>query len=87
MQVLEMRKRVLGEEHPDTLTSIADLAVAFRDLGKLGSAVELISACASLSSASLGPLHSFTISRHQWKKQLEMQYHKDQLEGNVEMIR
>jgi hypothetical protein len=30
MQVLEMRKKVLGEEHPDTLESMADLAYTLK---------------------------------------------------------
>jgi len=29
VQVIETRKRVLGEEHPDTLTSIGNLASTF----------------------------------------------------------
>ncbi|KZL79726.1 tpr domain protein, partial [Colletotrichum incanum] len=33
VRVMEMRKRVLGDEHPDTLTSIANLASTYRDQG------------------------------------------------------
>jgi hypothetical protein len=29
VQVMESRKRVLGEEHPDTLTSMANMASTF----------------------------------------------------------
>lgn len=32
--VLEARQRVLGEEHPDTITAMADLAYTKRDLGR-----------------------------------------------------
>jgi len=31
MQVMETRKRVLGEEYLDTLTSVANLASLYRD--------------------------------------------------------
>jgi hypothetical protein len=34
VQVTETFKRVLGEEHPDTLTSMANLALTYRDQGR-----------------------------------------------------
>ncbi|KAF2726855.1 HET-domain-containing protein, partial [Polyplosphaeria fusca] len=34
VQVMETRKRVLGDEHPDTLTSIANLASTYRNQGR-----------------------------------------------------
>ncbi|KAH7271056.1 hypothetical protein B0J15DRAFT_389638, partial [Fusarium solani] len=37
----ETTKRVLGEEHPDTLTSIANLASIFRNQGRWKEAEEL----------------------------------------------
>ncbi|KAJ7260249.1 hypothetical protein C8J57DRAFT_1471841 [Mycena rebaudengoi] len=39
--VLEKRKQCLGPEHPDTLTSMADLTVIYGDLGRLTDAEEL----------------------------------------------
>jgi hypothetical protein len=39
--VLEIRKRVLGDEHPDTLTAIANLALTYGDQGRLKEAEEL----------------------------------------------
>jgi tetratricopeptide (TPR) repeat protein len=33
-QVLELRKRILGAEHPATLTSMVNLASTLRDLGR-----------------------------------------------------
>jgi hypothetical protein len=41
MQVMETRKRVLGEEHPDTLTSMANLASTYRNQGRWKEAEEL----------------------------------------------
>jgi len=37
MQVMETRKRVLGEEHPDTLTSMNNLAFTIQKQGRKGS--------------------------------------------------
>ena len=31
VEVMEIRKRVLGAEHPDTLTSMANLASTYRN--------------------------------------------------------
>jgi hypothetical protein len=40
VQVMEIRKKVLGQEHPDTLTSINNLASKFRHQGRLTEAEE-----------------------------------------------
>jgi Flp pilus assembly protein TadD len=34
MQVVETRKRVLGQEHPDTLTSMHNLALTYQSQGR-----------------------------------------------------
>ena len=39
--VIESRKRVLGEEHPDTLRGMANLAVMFQDQGRWNEAEKL----------------------------------------------
>ena len=41
MQVLDMRKRVLDSEHPDTLTSMANLASTYKNQGRWKEAEEL----------------------------------------------
>ncbi|OCL11362.1 HET-domain-containing protein [Glonium stellatum] len=41
LQVMETHKRVLGPEHPDTLTSIASLASTYRNKGRWDEAEEL----------------------------------------------
>ena len=38
---METRKRVLGQEHPDTLTSMANLASTYRSQGRWKEAEEL----------------------------------------------
>jgi tetratricopeptide (TPR) repeat protein len=40
-QVMEMRKRALGQEHPDTLTSAGNLASMYRDQGRWKEAEKL----------------------------------------------
>ncbi len=42
MQVIETRKRVLGAEHPDTLTSINNLVYTFYGQGCTKQATQLI---------------------------------------------
>jgi hypothetical protein len=41
VQAMETRKRVLGQEHPDTLTSMANLASMYRGQGRWIEAEEL----------------------------------------------
>jgi hypothetical protein len=41
VQVMKMRKRVLGEEHPDTLLSIGNLASTYSNQGQWKEAEEL----------------------------------------------
>jgi hypothetical protein len=41
VQVMQTRKRVLEEEHPSTLTSIANLASTYRNQGQWKGAEEL----------------------------------------------
>jgi len=38
---MEMRKRVLGQEHPDTLASMNDVALAYSKQNRLKEAEEL----------------------------------------------
>jgi hypothetical protein len=41
VQVIETRKRVLNNRHPNTLSSIANLASTYRNQGRLREAEEL----------------------------------------------
>ena len=61
MQVMETRKRVLGEEHPTTLTSMANLAFTFMTLGKEKEAFFLMQDCCRLRDEVLGSLHPHTV--------------------------
>jgi hypothetical protein len=48
-QVLEISRRVLGPEHPDTLVSMAGLAPVYADEGKYGRAESLFSPTLEIS--------------------------------------
>jgi uncharacterized protein involved in tolerance to divalent cations len=53
VSVIETMKRVLGEEHLDTLTSIANLASIYKDQGRWKEAEELemqVKGCSSPST-------------------------------------
>ena len=47
MQVIETSKRVLGEEHPDTLTSMNNLAFIWKKQRRDTEAIELMKKCDS----------------------------------------
>jgi hypothetical protein len=59
---MEMRARVLGEEHPDTLTSMANLARTWKSCGRDTDALELITECLRLMKVILGDSHSNTVA-------------------------
>ncbi|KAF2834152.1 kinesin light chain 3 [Patellaria atrata CBS 101060] len=61
MQVMETRKRVLGDEHPDTLTSMANLASTYRNQGRWKEAEELEVQVMETSKRVLGDEHPNTL--------------------------
>ncbi|KOC13588.1 kinesin light chain 1 and [Aspergillus flavus AF70] len=62
IQVLELRKQVLGPEHPGTLTSIADLASTYKDQGRWKEAEELEIQVVELCKQVLGLEHPDTLA-------------------------
>lgn len=58
---METRKRVLGEEHPSTLISMANLAFTWKDQGRHADALALMKDCAQARQQVLGPEHADTI--------------------------
>jgi len=48
VQVMETRKKVLGEEHPDTLTSMKNLASILKGRGQNAEAIKLMEKCVQL---------------------------------------
>ena len=62
MQVIETRKRVLGAEYPDTLSSMNNLAFTWKSQDRDVEALELIKACLLLRKQKLGTDYPDTIS-------------------------
>ncbi|KAH8708390.1 kinesin light chain [Phaeosphaeriaceae sp. PMI808] len=62
VHVMEMRKRVLGDEHPDTLTSMANLASTYRNQGRWKEAEELEVQVIETSARVLGDEHPDTLT-------------------------
>ena len=62
MQVMGTRKRVLGLEHPDTLTSMANLAATYSNQGRWKEAEELEGQMIEMSVRVLGSEHPDTLT-------------------------
>ena len=60
IQVMEMSKRVLGVEHPDTLTSMANLAHTYKAIGCKDKAVQLMKTVVDLRKKIIGLDHPHT---------------------------
>ncbi|KAH8663632.1 P-loop containing nucleoside triphosphate hydrolase protein [Tricladium varicosporioides] len=56
------RKRVLGQEHPGTLTSMANLASILKGSGRDIDALRLMSQCTEIQARILGANHPYTLS-------------------------
>ena len=52
---------MLGEEHPDTLLSMNNLAVTYRSLGRWNEAVKVFEACLEIKKRVLGEKHPDTL--------------------------
>ncbi|KAL8909884.1 MAG: hypothetical protein Q9171_004797 [Xanthocarpia ochracea] len=62
VQVMQTRKRVLGEEHPSTLTSMANLASTYRNQGRWKEAEELHVQVMQTCARVLGEEHPSTLT-------------------------
>ena len=56
----ETRTRVLRAEHPDTLTSMANLAYTLKDQNHDDEATQLMTSCMEIREKVLGPSHPDT---------------------------
>jgi tetratricopeptide (TPR) repeat protein len=61
-EVVETRKRVLGSDHPDTLTSMANLALTYRNQGRWKEAEELGVQVMETRKRALGLEHPDTLT-------------------------
>ncbi|KAA8647832.1 tetratricopeptide repeat protein [Aspergillus tanneri] len=57
VHVMEARKIKLGEDHPDKLTSIANLAATWKSSGKTADAINLLRDCLAKKKQAIGPNH------------------------------
>ncbi|KAF5848294.1 hypothetical protein GGP41_005682 [Bipolaris sorokiniana] len=79
VQVMETRKRVLGDEHPDTLTSMANLASTYWNQGRWKEAEELQAKELGICSRVLGDEHPDTLtSMHNFAYTLKLQARHDE---------
>ena len=62
VQVMDMRKKLLGEEHPDTLTSMANLASTYRNQGRWNEAEKLFVKVMDMRKKLLGEEHPDTLT-------------------------
>jgi Tetratricopeptide repeat len=58
---METRTRALGQEHPDTLISMNNLAFTWKGQGRDEEALMLMKNCFQLQRRILGPDHPFTM--------------------------
>lgn len=61
-EVLDARRRLLGPDHPDTLTSRHNLASAFQTVGRLAEAIELHEQVLAAYRRALGEEHPDTLA-------------------------
>ena len=59
--MIEIEKRILGEEHPSTLTSMANLATTYADQGRWQEAEELDVRVIEIRKRVLGEEHPSTL--------------------------
>ena len=59
---METSLRVLGQEHPDTLTSMNNLAFTWKGYGRHAEALKLMEECVLLRTRILGANQSHTLS-------------------------
>ncbi|KAF4634885.1 hypothetical protein G7Y89_g3214 [Cudoniella acicularis] len=61
LKALKMRREALGERHPDTITSLADLATTYYQQGRLAEAERIGIEVLKLQKEALGERHPSTI--------------------------
>jgi hypothetical protein len=61
-EVLEIRKRVLGPEHPGTLISMNNLSRTWKAMGQQTEALNLMDKCVQLKKRVLGVNHPSFVS-------------------------
>jgi hypothetical protein len=62
VQVIETSKKKLGADHPDTLTSMVNLAFTWKEQGRDEEAIRLMEDCVSSRTRVLGVHHHLTVA-------------------------
>ena len=62
VEALEISKAELGDRHPDTVTSLNNLALLYYSTNRLTEAATTMTSAVSLLEALLGPNHPNTIT-------------------------
>jgi hypothetical protein len=74
VQVMETRKTTLGANHPDTLTSMGNLAFTYWSQDRYAEAINLMSRCIKEQAVKLGVMHpayrNNAITLAHWKSEL-----------------
>ncbi|KAL4943217.1 hypothetical protein BDV06DRAFT_211251 [Aspergillus oleicola] len=82
VQAMEARSQVLGPEHPDTLTSMANMAYTLYSQNKINEAIVLMEKCVRLRGRLLGPSHPKTLNSArflgEWKETADLLTKKNQ---------
>lgn len=60
--MIESRKKKLGEDHPDTLSSTANLAFTWKSAGRKATAINLLRIRIAKQQLIIGPGHPHTVS-------------------------
>ncbi|KAH7378589.1 Tetratricopeptide repeat-domain-containing protein [Cadophora sp. MPI-SDFR-AT-0126] len=64
VESLEIEKRELGAGHPDTLTSMNNLAFTWKSQGRVDDAINLMEECVTLRTQIIGINHPNTSASH-----------------------
>ena len=62
VEVLALRREILGDQHPDTVESMHNLAITWSNRGRSDDAMAMIVECLKLRRHILGPTYPFTMS-------------------------
>ena len=73
VQVMETRKNKVDDDHPDTLTSMANLAFIWKSLARNMEALELLRKCLSKQVQVIGAHHPNTLSNNDTLQKWEME--------------
>lgn len=71
-RLVDMRKRVLGEAHPDTLGSVHHLAVRYSEVGRPQEALQLVGKVVDMMKRVLGEAHPDTLLAVRFKNSLDI---------------